>query len=153
MKIQIIPTEPRCGDCTACCETMGFTGQWSFADVYKESEQYGVDFGAWSTCNRLCETGCSIQKDKPRVCDEFFCHFIEHNLDDKFRPKEFGYVAYTSPDNRTKIMSLDHDTSVEDQYNNDKEMLNELAEAVRISKGEEYIFASLHTKQGTKRIK
>ena len=50
-------------------------------------------------------------------------------------------------------MSLDHDTSVEDQYNNDKEMLEELTEAVRISKGEEYTFASLHTKQGTKRVR
>ena len=77
----IIPTESKCGDCTVCCEIMGFTGLWKSADRYNEAESYGVNYGAWSTCNKLCDTGCSIQADKPKICDEFFCSYVEHDLE------------------------------------------------------------------------
>ena len=34
----ITPTENRCGDCTVCCEVMGYTGDWKFADRYNEAD-------------------------------------------------------------------------------------------------------------------
>jgi len=156
-KFEIIPTEPRCGDCTACCESTGFTGDWKKIDRYNEAEASGIDFGPWSTCNKLCSTGCSIQDTKPRTCTDFFCHFIEHDLEDKFRPKEFGYIAFTSLDKNSEnieIMSLDHTLPAETQYNNNKKMLDELIDKVRISLGKEYVYATLHTKKsGIKRIR
>jgi hypothetical protein len=151
--IKIIPTEPRCGECTACCEITGFTGGWAFADIYNEAKDFGVVYNEWSSCNKLCESGCSIQTNKPRVCNEFFCHFIEHNLEDKYRPKEFGFVGYTDSNNRTKLMALDQTLPPETQYDNNKEMIDSLIELVRKSRSEEYSFASLHTKNGHKRIR
>ena len=157
MNIKIIPTEPRCGDCTVCCETLGFTGKWKITDIYDEAEKFDIDFGAWSTCNKLCETGCSIQENKPRVCEEFFCHFIEFNLEDKFRPKESGFVAFSDgtahSDGTILIHSVDKTLPPDIQYNNNKQMLDELIDGIAKGLGKDYVYATLRTKQGNKRIR
>jgi len=150
---EIIPTESRCGDCTVCCEIMGYTGAWKDADRYNEAEFYGVDYGAWSTCNKLCDTGCSIQEDKPRICDEFFCSYIEHDLEDKYRPKNFGFVAHVQKWNgKVGILSMDKTLPPEIQYDNNKRKLDELVEEILVSEGRQ-LQVELHTKQGTLRLR
>ena len=145
----IIPTESKCGDCTVCCEIMGFTGLWKSADRYNEAESYGVNYGAWSTCNKLCDTGCSIQEDKPRICDEFFCSYVEHDLESIYRPKDFGFVAHVQKwDGRVGILSMDKTLPPEIQYNNNKRRLDDLIEEILVSEGRR-LSVDLHTKQGT----
>ena len=145
----IIPTESKCGDCTVCCEIMGFTGLWKSADRYNEAESYGVNYGAWSTCNKLCDTGCSIQADKPKICDEFFCSYVEHDLESIYRPKDFGFVAHVQKwDGRVGILSMDKTLPPEIQYNNNKRRLDDLIEEILVSEGRR-LSVDLHTKQGT----
>ena len=104
----IVPTENRCGDCTVCCEIMGFTGQWAGADRYNEAKKLGVEYDAWSNCNKLCSTGCSIQNKKPQICDEFFCSFIEHDLEPEYRPNDWGFVGHIQKgDGALGILSMD----------------------------------------------
>jgi len=147
----ISPTESRCGDCTVCCEIMGYTGEWSFADKYKEANKYGVVYGEWSSCNKLCETGCSIQEDKPRICDEFFCHFIKHDLEDEYRPDKFGFVARTKK-GVVDILSTDKTLPPEIQYDNNKKMLDNLIDDVSLFEGTLYE-VHLFTSQGSMKLR
>ncbi len=149
----IEPTESRCGDCTVCCEIMGYTGGWSFADRYNEADKYGVDYGVWSTCNKLCDTGCSIQEDKPRICDEFFCSFIEHDLEPEYRPKDCGFVSHIEPASGDMgILSMDKTLPPEIQYDNNKRFLDGLIEEVMISEGKR-LKVFFYTKQGSIRLR
>lgn len=147
----ITPDESRCGDCTVCCEIMGYTGDWKFADRYNEAEKYGVDYGAWSTCNKLCDTGCSIHEDKPRICQEFWCSYIEHDLEDHYRPKDFGFVAHKDK-GHIGIISMDKTLPPEIQYNNNKQKLDALVEEILVSEGKK-MSVWLYTKQGQLRIR
>ena len=151
----ITPTENRCGDCTVCCEIMGYTGDWKFADRYNEADKYGVDYGAWETCNKLCSTGCSIQNKKPQICDEFFCSFIEYDLDPEYRPKDWGYVGrmgVQNEDGALGILSMDKTLPPDIQYNNNKQMLDQFIEEVMVSEGKKLVVYLL-TKQGTMRVR
>lgn len=147
----ITPDESRCGDCTVCCEIMGYTGDWKFADRYNEAEKYGVDYGAWSTCNKLCDTGCSIHEDKPRICQEFWCSYIEHDLEDHYRPKDFGFVAHKDK-GQIGILSTDKTLPPEIQYHNNKQKLDTLVEEILVSEGKE-MSVWLYTKQGELKIR
>lgn len=147
----IVPTENRCGDCTVCCEIMGFTGQWSFADRYREANKLGVKYDAWQTCNKLCDTGCSIQENKPRICDEFFCSFIKHDLEPEYRPKDCGFVGHIHTNNLT-ILCMDKTLPTEIIYNNNKKMLDDFVEEVLISEGINYP-VMLFSKQGAYKIR
>lgn len=147
----ITPDESRCGDCTVCCEIMGYTGDWKFADRYNEAEKYGVDYGAWNTCNKLCDTGCSIHEDKPRICQEFWCSYIEHDLEDHYRPKDFGFVAHKNK-GQIGILSMDKTLPPEIQYHNNKQKLDTLVEEILVSEGKE-MSVWLYTKQGELKIR
>lgn len=147
----ITPDESRCGDCTVCCEIMGYTGDWKFADRYNEAEKYGVDYGAWNTCNKLCDTGCSIHEDKPRICQEFWCSYIEHDLEDHYRPKDFGFVAHKDK-SQIGILSMDKTLPPEIQYHNNKQKLDTLIEEILVSEGKK-MSVWLYTKQGELKIR
>ena len=149
----IVPDESRCGDCTVCCEIMGYTGGWKFADRYNEAEKYGVDYGMWSTCNKLCSTGCSIHEDKPRICDEFWCSYVQHDLEDHYRPKDFGFVAHKEPSrDEIGILSTDKTLPPEIQYNNNKQQLKALINEILIDEGKQ-MPVMLYTKQGTIKLR
>lgn len=149
----ITPDESRCGDCTVCCEIMGYTGDWKFADRYNEAKKYGVDYGAFQTCNKLCDTGCSIHEDKPQICDEFWCSYIEHDLEDHYRPKDFGFVANIQPWNGVLgILSMDKTLPPEIQYHNNKQKLDTLIEEILVSEGKK-MSVWLYTKQGELKIR
>lgn len=149
----IVPTENRCGDCTVCCEIMGFTGKWAGADRYNEADKLGVKYDAWETCNKLCSTGCSIQNKKPQICDEFFCSFIEHDLEPEYRPKDWGFVGHIQKgDGALGILSMDKTLPPDIQYNNNKQMLDQFIEEVMVSEGKRLV-VYLHTKQGAMRVR
>ena len=149
----ISSAEPRCGDCTMCCQTVGFTGDWKITDIYDEAEKFDIDFGAWSTCNKLCDSGCSIQENKPRVCKEFYCQYIERNLSEKHFPKDTGFVTVLDESNPIYIHSVDRTLPPDIQYNNNKQLLNEMINEISDSLNEEYLLATIRTKQGNKRIR
>lgn len=149
----IIPDESRCGDCTVCCEIMGYTGAWKSADRYNEAEFYGIDYGAFQTCNKLCDTGCSIHEDKPRICDEFWCSYIEHDLEDHYRPKDFGFVAHIQKwDGKVGILSMDKTLPPEIQYDNNKKRLDDLIDEIMVAEGRR-LRVELHTAQGTMQLR
>ena len=155
MKIEVVditPTESRCGDCTVCCEIQGFTGEWKWGDVNDEAELFGVCYGAWTACNKLCDTGCSIQHDKPRICADYFCSYIEHEMDSEYRPKDFGFVAHRQEwDGKIGILSMDKTLPPEIQYDNNKQKLDKLVDMIIEREGEKEV--ELHTKQGTIQIR
>ena len=154
----IVPTEPRCGDCTVCCHIAGFTGDYSFTDKYNEAEKFGLQFDPMQTCNKLCDTGCSIQENKPRICSEFFCEYVKQDLDDQYYPKDCGFMATVNvhdenypdawpyPDTIT-ILSMDKTLPPEIQYNNNKQLLDNLIEEIEISIGRK-LPVELETNQG-----
>jgi hypothetical protein len=149
----IVPTENRCGDCTVCCEIMGFTGEWALADRYNEADKLGVVYDEWSNCNKLCSTGCSIQNKKPQICDEFFCSYVEHDLDIEYRPNGWGFVGHIQPSNGALgILSMDKTLPPDIQYNNNRQMLDQFIEEVMVSEGKRLV-VYLHTKQGAIRIR
>jgi hypothetical protein len=132
---------------------MGFTGQWAGADRYNEAKKLGVEYDAWSNCNKLCSTGCSIQNKKPQICDEFFCSFIEHDLEPEYRPKDWGFVGHIQKgDGALGILSMDKTLPPDIQYNNNKQMLDQFIEEVMVSEGKKLV-VYLHTKQGVIRIR
>jgi len=149
----ISPTEPRCGDCTMCCQTVGFTGDWKITDIYNEAEAFDIDFGPWSTCNKLCDTGCSIQSNKPKVCTEFYCQYIELNLSEKHFPKNTGFVTVKDDQGHIFIHSVDKTLPPDIQYNNNKQLINDMLDEISSELKQDYLYATLRTKQGNKRIR
>tara|TARA_A200000159_G_scaffold162485_1_gene186518 strand:- start:1949 stop:2407 length:459 start_codon:yes stop_codon:yes gene_type:complete len=146
----ISPTEPRCGDCTVCCQIEGFTGPWAYTDKYNEAEKFGIKFDPFNTCNKLCDTGCSIQENKPRICSEFFCSYIEHDLDEVYYPKNSGFVAHIDLDMNPDliiIISKDMTLPPEIQYDNNKKLLDDLVEEIQVCEGRRFRVQFI-TKQG-----
>ena len=144
-----------CGSCNVCCEVLGFTGEMKEYDRYNEAESFGVEFGAWENCNKLCtETKkCTIWNDKPRICNEFNCYYITEDLDDKYKPDVYGFVAYPQKEYRQLwITSTDKTLPPEIQYNNNQQSLNELIDKIEKSTGM-YRAVYLLTKQGDFQIR
>lgn len=144
-----------CGSCNACCEVLGFTGEWKMYDRYNEAESFGVEFGYYEDCNKLCTKTkkCTIWHDKPRICNEFNCYYITEELDDKYRPDRCQYVAYENQEkDQLWLVSRDRTLPPEIQYNNNKQLVHDLIEEVEISVGLKRP-VWFCTKQGNIRIK
>lgn len=149
----IQPDEDKCGDCTVCCEIMGYTGGWKFYDRYNEAEKFGVDYGEWSTCNKLCDTGCSIHQDKPKICEKFFCSYVKYDMPKEFKPNDCGFVAHIQPHNDVVgILSTDKTMPPEILYDNNKQMIEEMIEEIEFSEGKRFE-AWFHSKQGSIQLK
>lgn len=88
-----------CGDCTACCRSLGFTGDVQpIYDPEKEAEKLGIIFPAFGTCNKVCSTGCTIYEKRPTICKKFECAFIEYDLEPQYKPNRCGILAEVKPD-------------------------------------------------------
>ncbi len=77
--------QPRsCGECHACCVTLGFEareGEASFA------KPHGV------ACPQLVQLRCGIYADRPPVCRRFECGWLSApNLPDSLRPDRSGVL-------------------------------------------------------------
>lgn len=68
-----------CGDCRACCTTMGVP------EIQK---------GAWHTCQHLCEYGCRVYAERPKSCADFECLWLQGCFGDRVdeRPDRLGVV-------------------------------------------------------------
>jgi len=87
-----------CGDCRVCCTVFPFTGDAEWADEYKEvphfEEKYDLIYKTGQSCNQLCSTGCSIQEDKPKICQKFWCDYLKYELPEKYFPHKCGFASY-----------------------------------------------------------
>ena len=88
-----------CGDCRVCCTVFPFTGKdLEWADEYNEvphfEEKYDLIYTTGKSCNQLCSTGCSIQHDKPKLCQEFWCDYLKYELPEKYFPHNCGFASY-----------------------------------------------------------
>ena len=79
--IPVIP-ERQCGDCKACCEG------WLHADIYGEKMYSG------RPCHFICETGCSIYKDRPiEPCVSYKCLWLKENkIPGWMKPNKCGVI-------------------------------------------------------------
>jgi len=59
-----------CGECTACC-------------TWLQGSAYGYEFGNGKSCKFLCETGCSVHKARPKVCEEYFCAWAQELISEE----------------------------------------------------------------------
>jgi Fe-S-cluster containining protein len=69
-----------CGECTACCT-------WLIGDAY------GWEFGSGKSCKFLCESGCSVHKVRPKVCENYFCAWAQELISDELRPDKCGVLV------------------------------------------------------------
>ena len=88
-----------CGDCRVCCTVFPFTGKdLECPDEYNEvphfEEKYDLIYTTGKSCNQLCSTGCSIQHDKPKLCQEFWCDYLKYELPEKYFPHNCGFASY-----------------------------------------------------------
>jgi Fe-S-cluster containining protein len=69
-----------CGSCSACCT-------WLIGDAY------GHPFGGGKSCKFLCESGCSVHKARPKVCEKYFCAWAQELIDEDLRPDKCGALV------------------------------------------------------------
>lgn len=71
----------QCGECTECCHSLNL----------RPEEDVKYEWG--SSCEKVCDTGCSIHNSKPDVCKGFLCAYRQYNLDERYRPDRYGMFA------------------------------------------------------------
>jgi hypothetical protein len=73
-----------CGDCHACCVTLGFEARPDESPFAKP---------AGEPCPHLCSGGCGIYADRPPVCRRFRCAWLqESTLPASLRPDRCGVL-------------------------------------------------------------
>lgn len=73
-----------CGECRACCITLGFQARQGEAPFDKP---HGVP------CPHLVQLGCGIYGQRPPVCRRFKCGWLQaSNLPDALRPDRCGVL-------------------------------------------------------------
>ena len=70
--------ENRCGSCAACCTDL------SIAELNKPQG---------TPCQHLCESGCSIYRDRPDVCQDYSCLWHLLNEEGKYRPDNINLLC------------------------------------------------------------
>jgi Fe-S-cluster containining protein len=69
-----------CGECTACC-------------TWLQGYAYGYEFGSGKSCKFLCESGCSVHKVRPKVCEGYFCAWAQELISEEMRPDKCGVLV------------------------------------------------------------
>ena len=77
-----------CGKCTVCCTHLGI----ETSEIVKQPNV---------PCQNLMKAGgCAIYKDRPKVCDEWYCAWRNlPELDDDWRPDKMGVLLEFSREN------------------------------------------------------
>ena len=108
MNIKFEIDHDRCGDCRVCCRVLPFTDEAQWADKYQEvprfKEKYDIIYTTGQACTKICSTGCSIQTDKPKICQEFWCDYLTYELPEKYYPHNCGFVSYIYNDSELWIV-------------------------------------------------
>ena len=82
-----------CGDCTACC-------------TWLKGTAYGYEFGGGKSCKFLCETGCSVHRARPKVCEGYFCAWSQELLPEEMRPDKCGVLASVENNKNQQYLKL-----------------------------------------------
>jgi hypothetical protein len=106
--IPIIP-ERHCGDCKACCEG------WLSGKIYN------IDMYPGKPCHFVCETGCSIYKDRPEdPCKNYGCLWLEDtNVPGWMKPNKCGVIL-----THKKIKNIDYIEATETYKKMESEILS-----------------------------
>jgi Fe-S-cluster containining protein len=73
--------ENKCGSCAACCTAFNIP-------VLEKPEG--------QPCQHLCETGCSIYRNRPDVCREYSCAWLTLGGDQTFRPNAVNLLCHVN---------------------------------------------------------
>lgn len=92
-----------CGECTACC-------------TWLQGSAYGYEFGGGKTCKFLCQTGCSVHKARPKVCEGYFCAWAQELLVEEMQPDKCGVLASVENNERGQYIKL---VSIGEEINKD----------------------------------
>lgn len=68
-----------CGECVACCRDLSVTE---------------LEKPAYVPCDKLCDKGCSIYEERPDVCRNFHCAWIQGHLGEDDRPDKSGAIVW-----------------------------------------------------------
>ena len=82
-----------CGECTSCC-------------TWLQGSAYGYEFGGGKSCKFLCETGCSVHKARPKVCENYFCAWAQELLTEEMRPDKCGVIASVENNQQGQYLKL-----------------------------------------------
>ena len=82
-----------CGECTACC-------------TWLQGSAYGYEFGGGKSCKFLCETGCSVHKARPKLCEGYFCAWAQELLAEEMRPDKCGVLASVENNENGQYLKL-----------------------------------------------
>jgi Fe-S-cluster containining protein len=108
-----------CGSCTACCT-------WLIGNAY------GWEFGNGKSCKFLCETGCSVHKARPKVCEKYFCAWAQELIDEEYRPDMCGVLVSVENNENGQYLKILEITA--DKLNNDiVEYFNKWSERMNTS--------------------
>ena len=99
-----------CGECTACC-------------IWLQGSAYGYEFGGGKSCKFLCETGCSVHKARPKVCEGYFCAWAQELLPEEMRPDKCGVLVSVENNENGQYLRL---TKIKNQI--DENILNYFVE-------------------------
>ena len=97
--------ERSCGTCTKCC------------DGWLEVQVYGQRVGSGCPCKfvQLAE-GCQIYGNRPQMCQEFKCAWLEDQaVPDHMKPEVAGVIAYSDP-NRVYLILKGAGSAVTEEY-------------------------------------
>lgn len=92
-----------CGDCTACC-------------TWLNGSAYGYTFGNGKTCKFLCESGCSVHKARPKVCESYFCAWSQELIPEEMRPDKCGVIVSVENNENGQYLKL---ISTKEEINTD----------------------------------
>ncbi len=73
-----------CGDCNACCKRAAIR----FSEGVKDKD---------TLCSRYCN-GCTIYANRPSVCRDFNCLWLQAEMPIELRPDHTGVMVYVKPD-------------------------------------------------------
>ncbi len=89
-----------CDGCTACC------------DGTLNIEELNVYWG--SPCENICDSGCAIYQNRPKVCSDFRCQWLDDkNLPDWMKPSDSGLLIKYSEKRRTLYLISVYQKTIE----------------------------------------
>ena len=68
------------------------------------------------SCKFLCESGCSVHKARPKVCEGYFCAWSQELLPEEMRPDKCGVLASVENNERGQYLRL---LSIKNEINTD----------------------------------
>jgi Fe-S-cluster containining protein len=92
-----------CGECTACC-------------TWLQGSAYGYEFGGGKSCKFLCDTGCSVHKARPKLCEGYFCAWAQELLAEEMRPDKCGVLVSVENNEKGQYLKL---VSIKKEINKD----------------------------------